>query len=301
MPIPDALADLNNAVLDIQSADYNTISRPLKKMAKALADPELKAINDELTSGLDFDAFLQRQEHHSGIGRDELEWPTDKNEELGLTILLIERAAANTDWFVNFAFQFYDAGSKIIGAVRNVTRSAFIPFLRDYKAHVEAKSAKPRGPQARKAGDVTKVFIVHGHEEAPREMVARFLEKLGLQAIILHEQTNRGMTVAEKLEANNDVGFAVVIMTPDDFGRSKTVDGESPRARQNVILELGYFIGHLGRDKVCALKQGDLEIPSDFVGVVYTAFDQGGAWRLALAKELDAAGYHIDFNAVMRG
>lgn len=143
-----------------------------------------------------------------------------------------------------------------------------------------------------------KVFIVHGHDEGAREMVARFLERLGFQSVILHEQANRGGTVMEKIEAHGDVGFAVVLLTPDDEGCAKGGTPE-PRARQNVLLELGYFLGRLGRDKVCALKRGGVEIPSDFAGVVWESMD-GNGWKQALGRELEAAGHEIDWNKVMR-
>lgn len=144
-----------------------------------------------------------------------------------------------------------------------------------------------------------KVFIVHGHDDGAREAVARFLEKIGFQAVILHEQANRGKTVIEKVEANGEVGFAVVLLTPDDEGCAR---GGQPvsRVRQNVLLELGYFIGRLGRDKVCALRRGDPDIPSDFAGVVWEAMDESGGWRQNLARELEAAGHSVDWNTVMR-
>jgi predicted nucleotide-binding protein len=144
----------------------------------------------------------------------------------------------------------------------------------------------------------TKVFIVHGHAGEPREAVARFLQRIGLEPIILHEQANQGQTVIEKFEAHADVGFAIVLLTPDDTGG--TVGGDQQRrARQNVVLELGYFIGRLGRGRVCALKAGDLEMPSDILGIVSTSFDAGGAWRQGLAKELQAAKYAVDWNKFM--
>ena len=144
-----------------------------------------------------------------------------------------------------------------------------------------------------------KVFVVHGREDGPREAVARFLERLGFQPIILHEQANQGRTVIEKVEDHSDVGFAVIILTPDDMGNLKGEEPQ-PRARQNVLLELGYFIGKLTRKRVCTLKVGKLEIPSDWRGVVDEPYDAGGGWRQTLARELEAAEYEIDWNRVMR-
>jgi predicted nucleotide-binding protein len=130
-----------------------------------------------------------------------------------------------------------------------------------------------------------------------KESVARFLEKLGLTPVILHEQPNAGKTVIEKFEAHSDVGFAVVLLTPDDLGGSaSSPDKLNHRARQNVILELGYFIGKLGRAKVCALHKGGVEIPSDIHGVLYVPYDAGNGWRLSLASEIKAAGIAVDLN-----
>jgi hypothetical protein len=145
-----------------------------------------------------------------------------------------------------------------------------------------------------------KIFIVHGHDEGSRESVARFLEKIDFEPVILHERANRGRTIIEKFEAHADVGFAVVLMTPDDVGGAREGMQQQARARQNVILELGYFIGRLGRERVCAVKSSELELPSDILGVVWTPFDSHGAWKVALLKELEAAGYEIDWNKAMR-
>lgn len=150
----------------------------------------------------------------------------------------------------------------------------------------------PRAPGAVASG---KVFVVHGHDEAVREAVARFISKLDLTPIILHEQASQGRTIVEKLEHHGDVGYAVILLTPDDVGGTSP-DKLQSRARQNVVLELGYFFGRLGRDHVCALYKGELELPSDFLGVIYIPFDGGEGWRLRLAKELKAAGFPVDMN-----
>jgi predicted nucleotide-binding protein len=142
------------------------------------------------------------------------------------------------------------------------------------------------------------VFLVHGHDEAIIHETARLLERFDLKVIILHEQPNSGRTIIEKFVDYSDVGFAVVLLTGDDRGGVKSTgfDEQKLRARQNVILELGFFLGKLGRNRVCALHQEDVEIPSDYNGVLFLPLDRAGAWRLALARELKAAGLDIDLN-----
>ena len=110
-----------------------------------------------------------------------------------------------------------------------------------------------------------------------------------------------GRTIVEKLEHYANVDFAVVLLTPDDVGsnRASSPAELQPRARQNVILELGFFVGRLGRQHVCALYKGPLDLPSDYLGVGYVAFDDAGGWRLQLAKELRSAGFVVDMNLAL--
>jgi predicted nucleotide-binding protein len=142
------------------------------------------------------------------------------------------------------------------------------------------------------------IFVVHGHDDEAKETVARFIEKLGGHAIVLHEQPNAGRTIIEKFEHHANVSFAVVLLTPDDFG-GESVNFLKPRARQNVVFELGFFFAKLGRSNVCALHKEDVEIPSDIQGVIYTPMDKSGAWRVALARELKAAGISLDYDKVI--
>ena len=145
--------------------------------------------------------------------------------------------------------------------------------------------------------DTNKVFVVHGHDDGTKQKVARFLERLDLEPVVLHEQPSKGHTVIEKFEDHSDVGFAVVLLTPDDVGAIEDrPDDLKPRARQNVVFELGYFVGALGREKVCALAKGNIERPSDYDGVVYIPLDNGDGWRMKLVKELKAAGFDVDAN-----
>ncbi|WP_236588001.1 TIR domain-containing protein [Tumebacillus amylolyticus] len=144
----------------------------------------------------------------------------------------------------------------------------------------------------------SKVFIVHGRDELPKYRVAKYLHDHGLIPVILHEQANQSKTIFEKIEANSDVGFAVVVVTPDDIG---ALQGDfekegtlvlKKRARQNVILELGYFLAKLGRSNVAVLLTEEVERPSDIDGITYIFMKDRG-WEVDLRKEFLAAGYEV--------
>ena len=167
-------------------------------------------------------------------------------------------------------------------------------YWEDDDQSISAPSAGPNGP-----GITNEVFIVHGSDDGAKETVARFLTKLGLDPIVLHEQPNQGRTIIEKFEQYAKVGFAVVLLTPNDSCADTRQPGISrPRPRQNVILELGFFLGKLGRDRTCALRKGDVELPSDYSGILYISMDNE-AWKLELVRELKQAGLDIDANLAL--
>lgn len=144
----------------------------------------------------------------------------------------------------------------------------------------------------------SQVFIVHGHDDLAKVETARFIEKLGFEPIILHEQASSGQTIIEKIETYSNVGFGVVLYTPCDIGAKKGDETElRHRARQNVVFEHGYLIGKIGRENVAALVKGDVETPNDISGVVYISMDND--WKLDLAKELRNSGYSVDMNKVI--
>jgi predicted nucleotide-binding protein len=146
--------------------------------------------------------------------------------------------------------------------------------------------------------DMNKIFIVHGHDDSMKHDVAIFIEKLGFEAIILHEQANAGLTIIEKIEKFSDIGYGIVLYSPCDVG-AKNEKGTSPelelRARQNVVFEHGYLIGKLGRNKVSALVKDKIELPSDTDGVVYISYDNI-EWKSHICRELKSAGYKVDMN-----
>ncbi|WP_458071424.1 TIR domain-containing protein [Rhodanobacter sp. BL-MT-08] len=199
----------------------------------------------------------------------------------------------------------YENDNMPAGIIMFVSPTSVISYERHakditVKVFDEAKTTVPPKALSKTSAnrDLSKVFIVHGREESAKTEVARFVEKLGFEAIILHEQASSGQTIIEKIEAHTNVGFAVVLYTPCDIG-GFAKEPQRPRARQNVVFEHGYLIGKLGRHNVSALVKGDVEIPNDISGVVYVPLDQHGAWRVALAKELRTAGYPVDMNRVV--
>lgn len=148
-----------------------------------------------------------------------------------------------------------------------------------------------------------RVFVVHGHDDRYRLETARFIEQLGLEAVLLQEQPNTGRMLLDKFEDNATASdFAVVLLTPDDRGGTAGTPSskQRARARQNVIFELGYFIGKLGRSRVCALYLSTVELPSDIQGISHIELDVAGAWKVLLARELNAAKLPVNAKALVR-
>jgi predicted nucleotide-binding protein len=146
-----------------------------------------------------------------------------------------------------------------------------------------------------------RVFLVHGRDGEAKHTVARFLEKLDLKPVILEEQPNKGRSILQKFSDYSDVGFVVVLLTGDDIGGpSGTASSDlNHRARQNVIFELGFFLGKYPPERVCVLYEKDVEPPSDFHGIGYVPYDASEGWKTKLAREISASGIEIDLNKTL--
>ncbi|MGY3087438.1 putative nucleotide-binding protein [Hymenobacter sp. UYAg731] len=179
-----------------------------------------------------------------------------------------------------------------------VTGNAFSHSLVDMAALRTARTTLLRTLKT-VAAESRKVFIVHGRDDAMRLAVQGFLHQVGLDDVVLSEALNQGRTIIEKFdEEARACGYAIVLCSPDDVGglkpTGKAPAPTTPRARQNVILELGYFVALLGRRYVFVLMAGSVEMPSDFSGVVYEPYDKANAWKRRLADELSAVDFYID-------
>ena len=186
--------------------------------------------------------------------------------------------------------------SRFIEACRGglkTTKSTFLTYLEELEE--ESSTSQSQGISI-STPKFDKIFIVHGHDGELKQAVARIIEKQGIEAIILSEKVNKGRTIIEKFEDYSDVGGAICLFTADDYGRAKKDTTDNPRARQNVVLETGYFMGKLGRDHVVLLADKGIEMPSDLSGVVYT---ETGSWQFDVLKELAAMGYKVDLNKLL--
>ena len=203
---------------------------------------------------------------------------TPFSEELGLYQRVMNRSINSLE-SIRDQLELYDEPSEMLQAISGN----------------EGVSAMPQSTYG------NEVFIVHGHDDEAKETVTRFVENFGIEATILHEQANRGQTIPEKFEEHaGEAGFAIILLTPDDVGAPKDERNNlKPRARQNVVLELGYFWGRLGRGRVCVLHKGGVELPSDMQGLLYVPMNSPDEWQLPLAREMKQAGLPIDLNKLV--
>lgn len=221
--------------------------------------------------------------------------------------MIIVRSEETAKAVVNKQAQVFVVGGYLMADRRPLADRFFIE-KKDTKDDITAKVFdhhvdKETHPKVRLADtDVVKnkkVFIVHGHDDELKESAARLVEKIGLEAVILHEQANEGLTIIQKLEKQADVGYAIILYTPCDEGRKKGSRNSKPRARQNVVFEHGLFMGKLGARRVCALRKSEVEMPSDAQGILYIEVKDGSnEWKHEVAKELKNAGYDVDLNKI---
>lgn len=302
----DLFKKIDNTVLDLQASHSQTYDGLFEKLARLLRHESLQKFNSVLTKNIDYADFLV-DSHATSLGMrgsSKLQWTGNDEYDLGLKYILIQKIGNDSDFAVDFSHEFFSSSdNKIISCIHNLVRGLIIPFIRDYKDYIASSSqieTKLKGYEDKMtAYSNKKIFLVHGHDDHIKEKVARFLEKNDFEAVILHEKASGGRTIIEKIEAHSDVGFAIILLTPDDVGKAKNEDVLQSRARQNVVLELGYFMGKLGRNKVCAFKSNELEIPTDFSGVIWNQLDSTGAWKHVLSKELREAGYDLDSSKLL--
>jgi len=271
-------------------------SKELREMLKDYSRPNLFCIGFELKPSklaLYIAAMSNTMDGHIliGVAKEEMQYHLMNISTTFNMNALMNRAIEMLSIKPKIDYGFINLDGKNILAIKVIKNDKAV--LCDNNLYVIEKDEIVRIEGGR-IMDKTKVFIVHGHDNEAKQETARFIEKLGFEAIILHEQASKGQTIIEKIEENSNVGFAVVLYTPCDEGKAKKESDLKDRARQNVIFEHGYLIGKIGRRNVCALVKGEVEKPNDISGVVYINMDSSGAWRRDLAKEMKESDYAIN-------
>ncbi len=294
----------------------NELRENLKCEIESIADINQKEFNLlEQSSFEDFTKALQKLRNKS-IDINEYK-NLDKFELSDLELYI----ADSLGWFFNYPasdwryylrvfFEYCPKDSFLIQDVTDITveddrnyenniKDKSISSMDDYQVNIDISEIKSKANIKEK--DMikvkNKVFIVHGHDNETKQEIARFIEQIGLQTIILHEQASMSMTIIEKIEHYvNESNFAIILYTPCDKGRGalETKIQARNRARQNVVFEHGYLMAKIGRKNVCALVKGEIETPSDISGVVYTPLDSFGGWKNKLIMELEACGYEVN-------
>lgn len=229
------------------------------------------------------------------------------NSELLRRIFTTDEAAKEYDYWGVMAVSMYEEslGEKIADTYKDIDkkihrldslieRLELIPLAGQVAlpASASSRSTQPRSK---------KVFVVHGHDEIAKTSLEVFLHEIGLEPVVLHRQADEGLTVIEKFEKHSDVGYAFILLTPDEVAYV-VAEASKPeaqrktefRARPNVIFEFGYFVGKLGRSRVCCLYTGNVSLPSDVSGMIYKKYEKSiEDVAYSVIKDLKASGYGV--------
>lgn len=271
--------------------DSSVVSGFAEKPVPALSRSELLSARDAISqwTHTQIDDLLLEAGVNELVAGRELSSRRDRANAI-INFVFDNPAATTAD---NSLFSSFVVGKANSGALAGGAESAVeTGFLGGVDNELPSSRTSEKNTHGRPGNQV---FVVHGRNDSARDKVVACLTDVGLDAIVLHEQPNMGRHLLRKfIDEAELVTFAVIVMTNDDTGSLKGTEQYAPRARQNVILELGYFLSHLGQERVCALKTPGLETPSDFDGIAYISMDEDGCWEDYLKRELRAAGMPLD-------
>lgn len=225
---------------------------------------------------------------------DELELPTQFEDAKLYVYDIYKRVSEKGKVGHMLTFHYFPTRHSDINSQINTFNSQLLPYLTESLNDII--EANPEHEDQPKKVDGNTVFIIHGHDGHLKTEVQLLLHRAGVNNIVLHEQADKGRNIVEKLiEETDSANFAIALLSPDD----ELNDG-TKRARQNVILEIGYFLGKLGKSRVRLLKKGDVEMPSDLSGILYENYDESGSWKIKICKELQAVGIFVDLEAIVK-
>jgi predicted nucleotide-binding protein len=266
-------------------------------------------LQERIEKGLELkQGKVDTQVAYEALSNDYNKWDSF-NEELLKRLFTNEELADEYSFWGYGSSSAYEAslGEKIAEIYKDVNKKihrldSIIERLELIPLSVETQRALPAQHEAASPQLRTKrVFVVHGRDEVAKTSLEVFLHEIGLEPVVLHRQADEGLTIIEKFEKHSDVGYAFILLTPDEIAylasEEGTPDGERHkefRARQNVIFEFGYFVGKLGRSRVCCLYTGNVSLPSDISGMIYKRYERSvEEVAYSVIKDLKASGYSI--------
>lgn len=219
--------------------------------------------------------------------------PTSLEESKSLAYSIYKQISENDyNWMNQKGFALFEGG-KLYENLEKLNKTFYGYFGQSIEDIIDANSEFENPRPNNNKNDT--VFIVHGHDNELKQEVQILLNRAGVNSIVLHEQADKGRTIIDKLlDETKKAGYAIALLTPDDM-----LKDETKRARQNVILEIGYFIGLLGKERLRLIVKQNVEIPTDLQGILYEKYDEKGAWKIKLLKELQAVGIYVDIQSVI--
>jgi predicted nucleotide-binding protein len=251
---------------------------------------------------------VDTRESFDALSNDYSKWDSF-NSELLKRLFTTEELAKEYDYWGAMAISMREPslGEKIADVYKDVDKKihrldSIIERLELIPLNSVAASAASTMPETSSPALRTKrVFVVHGRDEVAKTSLEVFLHEIGLEPIVLHRQADEGMTIIEKFEKHSDVGYAFILLTPDEVAYLASDDGKPDgqktkefRARANVIFEFGYFVGKLGRSRVCCLYTGNVSLPSDVSGMIYKRYERSiEEVAYSVIKDLKASGYAV--------
>ncbi len=283
------------------------IPKPLLELVMSRDDAKTR-LQERIEKGLELkQRRVETRETLEALSNDYNKWDSFNTELLKRTFTTDEMAKEYDSWgVVSMLMREPSLGEKIAGVYKDIDKKihridSIIERLELIPLSETVQEAVPTQESQSAQTRTKKVFVVHGRDEIAKTNLEIFLHEVGLEPVVLHRQADEGMTIIEKFEKHSDVGYAFILLTPDEVAylasEASKPDSERNkefRARPNVIFEFGFFVGKLGRSRVCCLYTGDVSLPSDISGMIYKRYEKSiEEVAYSLIKDLKASGYAI--------
>ena len=288
-----------------------TSAPPTPKPLLELVMPRDEAktrLQERIEKGLELkQRHVETRETFEGLSNDYSKWDSF-NSELLKRIFTTDEMTQEYDYSGAFAILMREPslGEKIADLFKNIDHKihrldSIIERLELIPLSATVQTGVPTQQSSSAQLRTKKVFVVHGRDEIAKTNLEVLLHEIGLEPVVLHRQADEGMTIIEKFEKHSDVGYAFILLTPDEVAYLASEESKPDaernkefRARPNVIFEFGYFVGKLGRSRVCCLYTGDISLPSDVSGMIYKRYDKSiEEVAYSVTKDLKASGYAI--------